>query len=105
RVPVDLPEGGEGRRELEVAAEALEARAMREVLDDEVQVLLGRAVSGLAQVEALSLPALPDVLGRGQEALARSGGEDADGNRLSLATLHHIPALHEAALPVRGRLQ
>jgi hypothetical protein len=55
---VYLPEGGEGRRELEVPAEALEARAMREALDDEVQVLLGRPVSGLAQVEALSLPAL-----------------------------------------------
>jgi hypothetical protein len=40
-------------------AEALEARAMRQALDDEVQVLLGRPVSGLAQVEPLSLPALP----------------------------------------------
>ena len=55
---MNLPEAGEGRRELEVPAETLEARAVREALDHEVQVLFGRPVSGVAEVEALSLPAL-----------------------------------------------
>jgi hypothetical protein len=39
-------------------AEALEARAVGQALDDEVQVLLGRTLAGLAQVEPPALAAL-----------------------------------------------
>src|SRR5262245_50571116 len=57
-VPVDLPEAGQGRGELEVPAEALEARPVRQPLDDQVDEFLPRRVAGIAEVEAAALPAL-----------------------------------------------
>src|SRR5213593_1048568 len=56
--PVDLPEARQGRGQLEVAAEAFEARLMCEPLLHAVDELVDRRVARVAQLEAAVLPAL-----------------------------------------------
>src|SRR5262245_24425540 len=57
-VPVDVPEAGDGGRELEVAAEAFEARLMREALLHEVEEVRDLPAARIAEFEAAPLAAL-----------------------------------------------
>ena len=117
---MDVPERRNRRRELYVAAEAREARLVREALLHEVEELFQRPVTRVAQFQAAPLTALPaahvdphrgstgggrpllDALGGGEEGVAGAGGEDADRHRLghALALLHEERAPHEAAFAV-----
>src|SRR2546427_5662007 len=56
--PVDLPEGGQGRGQLQVTAEAFEARLVCEPLLHAMDELVDRRVARVAQLEAAALPAL-----------------------------------------------
>ena len=56
RVPMDRPEARYGRRELDVATEAFEARLVRQPLRDEMQELLDGTASWVAEVEPPALP-------------------------------------------------
>src|SRR5207253_4394717 len=56
--PVDLPEAGQGRGQLQVTAEAFEARLVCEPLLHAMDELVDRRVAGVAQLEAAALPAL-----------------------------------------------
>ena len=55
---MDLPEAGEGRRQLEVSAEALEARLVAESLADQVDELGDRLGAGIAELEAATVATL-----------------------------------------------
>ena len=54
---MNLPEEGEWRRQLEVSAEALEARLVGEPLDDQVDEVGDRLGAGITQREAFPLTA------------------------------------------------
>src|SRR6266566_5503216 len=56
--PVDVPEARHGRGQLQVAAEAFEARLVCEPLLHAVDELVDRRVARVAQLEAAALPAL-----------------------------------------------
>src|SRR5204863_1032254 len=56
--PVDLPEAGQGRGQLQVTAEAFEARLVCEPLLHAMDELVDRRVARVAQLEAAALPAL-----------------------------------------------
>ena len=78
--------------------EALEARAVCQALDDEMQMLLGRPVAGLAQVEALPLPALPaaDV-----DVHAERRGGAGPGRRYGVPVARFLTPLAAARKPSR----
>src|SRR5580765_1281394 len=123
-LPVDVPEAGDGRRELEVAAEALEARLVRKALLHKVEELRGVLPARIAELEPTPLAAFPardvdphasagatrplaDAAGRREERLARAGREDTDrdGLRHAATRLHEERAVHEAALAVGRGLE
>src|SRR5947209_18849909 len=56
--PVNFPEVGQGRGQLQVTAEAFEARLVCEPLLHAMDELVDRRVAGVAQLEAAALPAL-----------------------------------------------
>jgi hypothetical protein len=56
RVPMNRPEARYGRRELDVATEAFEARLVRQPLRDEMQELLDGTAARVAEVEPPALP-------------------------------------------------
>src|SRR6185369_6721031 len=58
RVPVNRPESRYRRRQLEVTAEALEARLVGQPLVHEMEELLDGAITRLAEIDAALLPAL-----------------------------------------------
>ena len=55
---MNVPEAGQGGYELQVSAEAFEARLMREPLDEEMLELRERAVPRFADLQAAALAAL-----------------------------------------------
>src|SRR5581483_10857221 len=57
-VPVDVPEAGHRRRQLQVAAEALEARPVGELLHDQVDELRERPLSRVSDLEPAAATAL-----------------------------------------------
>jgi hypothetical protein len=55
---VDVPEARDGRRQLEVSAEALEARPVRQPFGDQAEKLLDRLITRVPEVEPPALAAL-----------------------------------------------
>ena len=72
---MDLPEAGERGRQLEMSAEALEARLVAEPFDDQVDELGDRLGAGVAQLETFALAAFAagDVDVQGGQGLTRCG--------------------------------
>src|SRR5262249_5339175 len=132
--PVDLPEARHRGRQLEVAAEALEARLVREALAHSMEELVERRGTRIAELEAATLPAflaahvyahrevpsgrrrsaglaargaLFQTVRGGEKGFLRPRGEDADRHRLRhpLTLLHQEGGADEAALAVGGCLQ
>src|SRR5438477_11358927 len=84
--PVDLPEAGQGRGQLQVTAEAFEARLVCEPLLHAMDELVDRRVARVAQLEAAALSALLAAhvdAHRPQSATGDLATLDPEGRRLA----------------------
>src|SRR5437899_8854487 len=111
--PVDLPEAGQGRGQLQVTAEAFEARLVCEPLLHAMDELVDRRVAGVAQLEAAALPALPaahvDAHGTEsataatwRERLAVAGARPAWSRRGEMPGMERASTILVLALTVAG---